>query len=217
MLPRHPARRCCKSLSMIPDAINPDCAEFLEDLTRDFRGGSADDWEARKRRQEQERLSWREGLSFKPQSINEAARPAGLGDQIKEGIDKVRRGHPVRHMTLPFHQKQISEAAPPAGFGDQITKSIDKVSRHLQRRVSLLISPRQDVRSRSPPTRRRAPAGFGDQIKEALTLVGRACLRRMSRDGSICGDLACGRRQKQHRAEAVPHHHSATATATAGC
>ncbi len=34
-------------------------------------------------------MSWRDGINFKPQSINAAARPAGFGDQIKEGIDKV--------------------------------------------------------------------------------------------------------------------------------
>jgi hypothetical protein len=67
------------------------CAEFTEDLTRDFRG-SDEDWIQRRQKElQQDRQSWRESLNFQPESLNGsgAARQASLGDKLKEGFDKV--------------------------------------------------------------------------------------------------------------------------------
>lgn len=67
------------------------CAEFTEDLTRDFRG-SDEDWIQRRQKElQQDRQSWRESLNFQPESLNGsgAARQASLGEKIKEGFDKV--------------------------------------------------------------------------------------------------------------------------------
>lgn len=66
-------------------------AEFAEDLTRDFRG-SEEEWvERRKWEVQQGRQSWRESLSFQPESLNGggATVPGTFGDKIKAGFDKV--------------------------------------------------------------------------------------------------------------------------------
>lgn len=69
------------------------CAEFAEDLTRDFRGSEAEWVERRKREQQAARQSWRESLNFQPESLNGgggAAAQTSLGDKIKNGFDKVK-------------------------------------------------------------------------------------------------------------------------------
>lgn len=64
--------------------------ESLEDLTRDNRNNSVDaEYERRQLNALRERKSWREGLSFKPESLNTARKSESFGESVQAVLDKV--------------------------------------------------------------------------------------------------------------------------------
>lgn len=89
---RHVSRSAPERSTNAAESSNsrPKEDDWSEDLTRDYRSNDVDaEYERRQSNALRERISWRAGLNFKPESLNSARRSESFGESVQAVLDKV--------------------------------------------------------------------------------------------------------------------------------